>query len=540
MAIETSAVLGGRIWRQWSGRRQSILLLTAALTLCGCGSLPMIDRSAIASHAVAADAKTPLARAAAVGQPAADASGFRLMPLGTLSLDARGQLARRAQATLDVQYYHFADDQTGRWLLRQLRDAAERGVRVRLLIDDLYTGGADALFMGFAAHPNVEVRLYNPFTMARGAGPGGRFLAAPWEWGRINHRMHNKMFIADGAWAVIGGRNIADEYYLRKESDNFIDVDALVAGRVLPALQALFDRYWNSEAVFPLQAIVGPSGTPEQRRASFATATQIDNTPPPGPLPERDVLGYGPIGPDLDAGALRLVWGSAYVFADHPDKPFEGAAGGELMETSVTYNVFEAMRMARQEVLASSPYFIPGRVGMGLFAELRGKGVKVSVLTNSLASTDEPLVHLGYSRYREPLLKMGVELYELSHRRVKDNMRMFLFGASLGRLHAKSLVIDRRVSYIGSMNLDPRSATINTELGAVIDSPQLAEELMRLIDIDRLHGAYQVRLRADGQGYEWVAPDSDGQVVLTDEPDSSWWLRWLGTLLEPLTPENHL
>ena len=540
MATQTKTAVGMCTRGQWSNRLQSTLLLATALTLCACSSLPVVDRAAIASHAVAADSKTPLARAAAAGQPAADASGFRLMPLGTFSLDARGQLARRAQATLDVQYYHFADDQTGRWLLRQLRDAAERGVRVRLLIDDLYTGGADALFMGFAAHPNVEVRLYNPFTMARGAGPGGRFLAAPSEWGRVNHRMHNKMFIADGAWAVIGGRNIADEYYLRKESDNFIDVDALVAGRVLPALQALFDRYWNSEAVFPLQAIVRLAGTPEQRRASFEAATQFNNTPSPGPLPARDVLGYGSIGPDLDVGALSLIWGSAYVFADHPDKPFDGAAGGELLETSVTYNVFEAMRMAQQEVLASSPYFIPGRVGMGLFAELRGKGVKVSVLTNSLASTDEPLVHLGYSRYREPLLRMGVDLFELSHRRVKDNMRMFLFGASLGRLHAKSLVIDRRYSYIGSMNLDPRSATINTELGAVIDSPQLAEQLMRLIEIDRLHGAYQVRLRADGQGYEWVAPDSDGKVGLSDEPDSTWWLRWLGTLLEPFTPEDHL
>ncbi len=516
------------------------LALIALLGLGGCASLPQVDRTALASEAIPASPASALARMAVVGQPAADASGFRLLPLGPYSLDARVQLAQRAQATLDVQYYHFADDETGRWLLRALRDAAARGVRVRLLIDDLYTGGADTLFLAFAAHPNIEVRLYNPFTVARGSGPFGRFLAAPFEWGRINHRMHNKLFIADGAWAVMGGRNIANEYYLRKDADNFIDVDALVAGFVLPPLQALFDRYWNSDAVFPLQAVVPEHRTPDQARAAFEAATDAARTPPPGPLAERDVLGYAPVGAEFDAGAVQLHWGSAYVFADHPDKPFEGGAGGDLLETSVTYNLFEAIRMAEREVQASSPYFIPGVQGMALISGLRQRGVQVSVLTNSLASTDEPLVHLAYARYREPLLALGVELYELSHRRVKDNMRMFLFGASLGRLHAKTVIIDRRVAYIGSMNLDPRSATINTELGAVVDSPRIAAELMHLIEIDRLHSAYRVRRTAGGGCCEWVAPDSDRQRVLTLEPDSAWWMRWWGSLLQPLAPEAHL
>jgi cardiolipin synthase C len=514
-------------------------LAVAVLALGGCSSLPLVDRSAIASQAVPSDARTALARIAPVGQPTPESSGFRLLPLGTFALDARVQLTKRAQATLDVQYFHFANDDTGRWLLRQLRDAAARGVRVRLLIDDVYTAGADDVFLGFAAHPNVEVRLFNPFIRARGSGPVGRFLAAPFDWGRINHRMHNKMFIADGAWAVIGGRNIADEYFLRKESNNFIDVDALVVGQVLPPLQALFDRYWNSDIVYPLQAIARTEQTIEERLASFEDAISVTPEPRPVPFLDRDVLGYGPIGPDLDAGALQLIWASAYVFADHPDKPFDGAVGGELLETSVTYNVFEAISMAKQEVVISSPYFVPGKHGTKLFTALRNRNVRVSVLTNSLASTDEPIVHLGYSRYRTPLLKMGVELYELSHKRVKENMQMLLMSKTLGRLHSKTVVIDKRVSYLGSMNLSPRSATINTEFGAVVDSLQLAKELCHLIEIDRLHSAYRVQMRPDG-GLEWVAPDSNGKIIVIVEPDSGWWSRWLGKFLEPFTPEDNL
>ncbi len=520
-------------------RWRVVAALLVLLAISACSSLPKVDRAAILSEAVAASTSTTLGRLALASAPSPDASGFRLMPLGSFSFDTRVQLVQRVEATLDVQYYHLANDASGRWLLRALRDAAGRGVRVRLLLDDLYTGGTDALLLGLAAYPNVEVRLFNPFTAARGQGQLGRFIAAPHEWGRINHRMHNKLFLADGAMAVIGGRNVADEYFLRRESDNFIDVDAFTVGGVLPALQALFDRYWNSDPVFPLEVIASSSLDPAQLRAQFDEMTGPEHTPPPPQPPPSDILGHAPIALELDRGHLNLIWGSAYVFADHPDKPFE-EAGGELLETSVTYNVFEAIRMARHEVVASSPYLVPGVHGMELLSELRQRDVKVSVLTNSLASTDEPLVHLGYTRYRSAMLALGVDLYELSQRRVKDNMRMFLYGASLGRLHAKLFVIDGRTSYIGSMNLDPRSAAINTELGAVIDSPELALELLHIMEIDRQHNAYRVRLADDGNCCEWVVPDRDGAMVLTEEPDSSAWLRFLGWLVQPLVPEEQL
>ena len=175
-----------------------------------------------------------------------------------------------------------------------------------------------------------------------------------------------------------------------------------------------------------------------------------------------------------------------------------------------------------------------------MFRELRSRGVKVTVMTNSLASTDEPVVHIGYSRYREELLGMGVDLYELSSSRLKDNKRAFLFGKSLGRLHAKLVVIDKKRLFIGSMNLDPRSASINTELGAVIDSPQLARELLRIIDIDRLQSAYRVRLKPGGPGLQWLSNDGEREQILDTEPDSSPWLRFKSWLLTPFVPDEQL
>ena len=519
---------------------QRFALFVAVAMLSACSSLPVIDREARASEAIPLSTETTLGRIAKASTPAPDLSGFRLMPLGLFSLDTRVQLARRAEVSLDVQYYHFENDETGRWLLRALRDAAVRGVRVRLLIDDLYTSGQDDLWLAFAAHPNVQVRLFNPFKRARDHGQGARFLADIGNLARLNHRMHNKLFIADGALAVIGGRNVANEYYLRSATENFVDVDAFTAGFVVAPLQYLFDRYWNSDPVYPLEAVAKTDKSPAALRALFEDWTGPVKTPPPAELPPNDILGYGPIADDLDLGRLGLIWGEAYVFADHPDKPFDGEVGGELQDSSVTYNVFEAIRVAQQEVVASSPYFVPGPTSMEMLRELRSRDVKVTVMTNSLASTDEPIVHIGYSHYREELLRMGVDLYELSSSRLRENKRMFLFGKSLGRLHAKLVVIDKKRLFIGSMNLDPRSATINTELGALIDSPQLARELTRVIDIDRLQSAYRVRLRKPPPGLEWMSSDGEREMILSEEPDSTPWQRIKSWLLNPFVPEEQL
>jgi cardiolipin synthase C len=515
--------------------RRALLLPVLACALSACTSLPKVDRQATASEAIPLSTQTPLGAMASAYQPDPLHSGFRLLPLGSYALDTRVELARRAQVSLDLQYYHFEHDETGRWLLRALRDAALRGVRVRLLIDDWYTTGQDGLLQAFAAHPNVEVRIFNPFVVQRDGGKATRFVSAVGDWKRVNHRMHNKLFIADGAMAVLGGRNIANDYFLRSASENFIDVDAFAVGFVVPPLQALFDRYWNSPVVYPLQSIVSPDAPPAELRRRFEELTGPATTPPPQPLPPNDVLGYGPLREDFEEGRLGLIWDYAYVFADHPDKPFDGAAGGELMETSVTFNVYEAFRKAQTELVITSPYLVPGADGMKLLRELAQRQVHLVAMTNSLGATDEPVVHLGYRKYREEMLDLGVDLYEISPTRTKDNVRHKLFGASVGRMHSKVAVVDRRKVYIGSMNLDPRSATINTELAAVIESPQLAKEMLRIIDLDRLQSSYRVMRKPDG-GLSWAGIVDDREVMFDEEPEASLWLRIKLFILSPIVP----
>ena len=421
--------------------------------LGGCASFAAVDRQAITGTAIGLSKDTMLGRMASSDRRGQDQSGFRLMPLGKFSLDTRIALARRAEVSLDVQYHHIENDETGRWLLRAPRDAADRGVRVRLLIDDFYTGGQDALFLAFAAHKNVEVRIFNPFCCLRESGQAARFAASVGDLKRVNHRMHNKLFVADGAMAVIGGRNVANGYFLRSLGDNYIDVDAFTVGFIVAPLQALFDRYWNADAVYPIHAVTHSTLGHAALRQQFDVLTSAEQTPPPEPLPATDILGYSPIADDLAFGRLSLIWADAYVFADHPDKPVDGEAGGDLMETSVTYNVFEALRKAKTELVVSSPYLVPGKDGMALISDLRARHVSVTILTNSLGSTDEPTVYLGYFDYRVPMLDLGVELYELSSARVKRNKNKHLFGALLGRLHAKLAVVDRQTIFVGSMNL---------------------------------------------------------------------------------------
>ena len=528
-----------RLWCRLSGLLLLLPLLVPLLFSTGCASLPSgVQRTP--SLAIPASTDTTLGRIAANSTPSAELSGFRLLPVAPYALDTRLQLARRAERTLDVQYYHIADDDTGRLMLRTLRDAALRGVRVRLLVDDLYTEDLDPLLLALAATPNMEVRLFNPFPAGRPSF-ATRWLMSAHEFSRVNRRMHNKLFLADGAMAVAGGRNIADEYFMRHASANFVDIDAFVTGKLVTELAAYFDDYWNSPVVFPVQAIASSEFKPAELRAMFETATAI--MLPLDPLPPNDVLGYGPLADDLDAGRLGLVWATATAYADAPARiKGMGASYGlvplEDVE-SVRYNVLDLMRGARSEVVLTTPYMIPGEKGMALMAGLRNKGVKLRVLTNSLAATDEPLVHIGYARYRRPMLELGVEVHELSPVRSSKSKRLGLLSRSTGRLHAKSAVIDRRQVFLGSMNFDPRSDKHNTEMGMFIDSPQLAREMLRLMDLDKLQASHQVMIDKNGR-LRWLAMDDDGEMVLDDEPDADRFVQFLLKLLAPLAPEELL
>jgi len=556
-------VLRPSVWR-------GFVLLVLAAGLAGCASLPdKVERQASKAQGAALD--TPLGRIVKASTVDPEQSGFRLMPTGQYALQARLELARRAQRTLDVQYYQIHDDRTGRYLLRTLRDAAERGVRVRLIIDDLYTSGQDPLLLGLDAYPNVEVRLFNPF-------PAGRknFLtrfAVNWrEFDRVHRRMHNKLFIADGVMAVAGGRNIADEYFMASAGANFVDLDTFVIGAILPRLSSLFDEYWNSERVLPIRAIVQTERSDAELRQDFERMTSAEavpilrvapmpaemglsetvevigstgGTPEPEAPPPNDVLGYGPIVDELNAGKVGLIWADAQAYADSPDKVIGrvstyGVAPIDDVD-SVRYNVVEMMRRARKDVVITSPYLIPGEAGLETFRNsVERHGVKYTLVTNSLAATDEPVVHTGYRRYRPEMLKLGMNLYELSPQKVSRSLRLGRFSTSIGRLHAKSAVVDGERVFIGSMNFDPRSDQHNTEMGLFIQSPALAQQMLKLVDVIRQQGAYKVMLAPNGKDMIWTTTGPGGREEVVEEPETDMWTRVMLEVLSVIAPEGLL
>jgi putative cardiolipin synthase len=507
----------------------------------GCAVLPAHTPNP-PSHAITDVAATKLARIADAAHERAsappDRSGFRPLPEGEFAFDARVALARHAERSLDVQYYLIQDDPIGRHLLRELRDAALRGVRVRLLIDDLYAAGVDELLAGLAAQPNAQVRAFNPLPVRSGSFTS-RLVLSLHEFDRINRRMHNKLFVADNSFAVSGGRNIAAEYFMRSGDANFVDLDMLSVGPVVREFSNAFDRYWNSEHVWPIERV-----TYVREREAGALQHRFDELVADDGVPitlrERDVLRRTSLSSQLERGEVDgLMFASARVVVDDPDKiAREPHSTGS---DTVLENVVQMFGSARREVLIVSPYFIPDDRGIAMMQRAGDNKRKVILMTNSLGATDEPLVYWRYARKREAMLAAGVTIYELSPSLVRKTQEFGAFGQSMGRLHAKLATIDRRWLYIGSMNLDGRSALYNTELGLIIDSEEVVADVRRLRVHDDVKSAYRVRLRADGRGVEWVESDAEGrETVHLDEPDDTWSLRLKNWLLAPFVLEEFL
>jgi cardiolipin synthase C len=513
-------------------------LVIAALSGCA-GVLPKVERTP--SHTLLGAPEAPLVTAARDAGLAADTSGVWPIPQANFALDARLAMIAAASRSIDLQTYLIADDATGRMVLRALRDAALRGVRVRVLVDDLYTTDMDRMLLGLAAHPNVEVRLFNPFVTARDSSLR-RLLALASDLKRLNHRMHNKLFIADGAVALVGGRNLADEYFLRGKQGNFIDFDLLVTGAVLPQLNHWFDLYWNSTPVYPVADIVRASGpppaAPEELRAAFDRNTAADLPEAAPAVP--DFFGAPAFSTGLAQRRSHWLAAEASAFADSPLK-IEPENYSIPVNDTLTHRFLQLLGGAHTEVLLFSPYFIPGAEALDRLKALRASGVGVRVVTNSLAASDEPLTSVGLERHQTTLLKMGVDLYELSSTRLKlDHTLRGLLGSSTGRLHAKMGFIDRTTVLVGSMNLDPRSEKINTEIGLKVHSAPLARMILGAYKVDELAGVYRVTLRPDGAGVRWTAVDADTSEELDVDPDTSLWQRLQLLLLSWFVPESQL
>ena len=463
-----------------------------------------------------------------------DASAAALVTRNVQAFTLRAQTARAAQRSLDVQYYIWRDDLTGRLLKNELLAAAERGVRVRLLIDDMNTAGRDDLLLAMDAHPQLEVRLFNPArnrstTLRRAIEMGLRFVS-------VNRRMHNKAWIADGRVALVGGRNVGDEYFDAAQQVNFHDADLLLLGPAVAQASAIFDAFWNSAEVIPLRALhpgapAADAGQLQRRRSAWLQQLRASDY-------LHEVQQAPPLADSLH-GALRLHWTPRLRVLSDPPQKAAAFASRRAPAHWLMYDLQALLYSARRENWLVSPYFVPGEAGTLLFAGQAARGMDVRVLTNSLAATDVAVVHAGYLRYRPALLAAGVHLYELRRGSAESTYRMGSSGASL---HTKAVVVDGQRGFVGSFNFDPRSAQLNTEMGVMFDDAALAAEVRAMV-AHAMQPAASYELQRDAQGgLRWLGtPDAQGtRQALDTEPDTEFWQRALVRVLSWLPIESQL
>ncbi len=454
-------------------------------------------------------------------------TGVLLLPDGLDAFAARALATRKAGRSLDLQYYIWHDDLTGRLFAREVHAAAERGVRVRMLLDDMNAEGLDPQLMALDAHPNIELRLYNPFRNRKGAA---RVLELVQRVFSVNHRMHNKAWIADGRVAVIGGRNIGEEYFSADAEVNFRDLDLLLFGPAVQQASSIFDDYWNSAAVVPISALSKKS--PEALRRLLTGADQEASEAAAQPYLDR--VAESQMVRDYYQQALRPHWSAGVqVVSDPPLKGREDSRSGWLVD-----RLAATLDTTRHKALLISPYFVPGDAGTAGFAALARRGAEVAIVTNSLAANDVPAVHSGYASYRKPLLEQGVRLYELKARGHTDTAG--LFGSSGASLHTKAFVVDDARGFVGSFNLDPRSVDLNTEMGVLFEDPAIAVDLrneyLRLIDPTVSYWVYR---NAEGD-LRWLDRALVPPRVLDHEPDTSAWQRGVVRVMGWLPIESQL
>jgi putative cardiolipin synthase len=468
-------------------------------------------------------------------------SGLHALPSGTDAFAARAALADAARHTLDLQYYIVRSDTTSQLLLgRVLRAAVQRGVRVRLLVDDLDALGKDPDLATLASFAGVEVRLFNPFA-TRGAFGLGHVLEVLGDAQRLNRRMHNKLWIADNAIGVVGGRNLGDEYFDAAGDVNFTDLDLLVAGPAVRELSASFDAYWNSRWSLPVQAF-------ERRAPDAAARDDLARRL----LRQAEAFRAGDyaatlretrLGRLLRAGQLPLTPAPVAVVFDDPAK-VDAPEGTGAPSSLFGARLRPLMAAAQRELILVSPYFIPTEAGIAALAQMVRRGVRVRVLTNSLASADAvPLAHAGYARRRAALVDAGVELHEMRPDGAGPP-RPRGPRSSGAHLHTKAIVVDRRHVVVGSMNLDPRSRLSNTELGLLVDSPALGAELGRLFDEAaapaRAFGVARAEPGDARSPLRWTTEDHGRTVHHDTEPLTSAWRRALSRLLQLIAPDDLL
>ncbi|MCU0579541.1 MAG: phospholipase D family protein, partial [Desulfobacterota bacterium] len=472
---------------------RSILLLVFGV-LSACATLPT-DFERPPSFAFTDTRDTFLGREAlknTAGHPAQ--SGFIALGSGLDAFTARALAADRAERSIDAQYYLYHGDLIGKLFTWKLVQAAERGVRVRLLVDDMDMEGRDLALAVLDSHPHIEVRLFNPFT--RGTGRRWQFLT---RWGSVTRRMHNKTMVIDNQAAIFGGRNIGNEYFEADPELAFGDLDALAVGPVVQEISSVFDRYWNSELAYPVSVLTDERPTEQEIQQAEKELENFVKSQADSEYVR--ALRHSVLAQKIENKELTFDLGEAQVVFDQPEKIL-----GELEETRyrLAPMLTPYVNDLEAELIVFSPYFVPGEAGTALLTHLAARGVRVRILTNSLASNDVGLVHSGYSKYRKALLRGGVELYELNKdlAREEPEPERRWRGSSKASLHAKSFVFDRRRVFIGSFNLDPRSLQHNTEIGVVMTIPGTAREMGEWFDRNIAQFAFRLELKTEADGSE--------------------------------------
>ncbi|MBL8357938.1 MAG: phospholipase D family protein [Delftia acidovorans] len=588
-------------------QRKTAWLLPLVVALSGCApSLPTQLHRPV-STAFAEPQNTSLGTLLMQGKPPGatrpQTSAFTLLSGAQAAYGARLALVEGAQQTLDLQYYAIHADESTQRLLRGVVEAARRGVRVRVLLDDFHSTGANAQVMRLAFVPGIEMRMFNPLAGARSSALGRAYTLLT-DFQRAQQRMHNKLFIADNAMGVIGGRNLGDAYFDADSASNFVDLDVLAAGPVVNDLSRSFDSYWNNQRAYPVQSLISLKELKQLRERFAGDDDQAQEDDPTPAVPPKEAKADDQTAEQrriiwdqqpMDLRKARWTWASAAVLVDEPakipldrdDGPGPGTSAGAdasaqagpapngqqarpagtlpmgqpagalrqaarpvLEADSVVDGLLALVRKTRRDLLVVSPYFVPGPDMMEAFRGARQRGVRVRILTNSLASNDAPLAHAGYARHRKALLEMGVELYEM--RSTAASVRSAFgagstggggpsgsTGASRAMLHSKLLVVDGHLVAVGSMNLDLRSQLQNTEIALLIASREFGRLATQSIDEGLQDGSWRVEIDKDGE-LVWRASEDSERGDEHSEPDASWGLRLMLKLIGPLAPDHLL
>ena len=490
------------------------------LLLAGCATVPL-DYPRDESFALDPDTPTTLKREidewCAVNP---GPSGFYPLRDGNDALGVRLRLMRIAEKTIDAQYFLMKPDAAGLAFAAELRAAADRGVRVRFLIDDVFTTVSDSLLVLLDQHENIELRLYNP--IARQGMYGMNFLG---DFKRANRRMHNKSFTIDNQITVVGGRNIADEYFGVKEDGEFLDFDVIGLGPVAAKVSMVFDQFWNDERSIPLAGVVKEYSREDLDKArksisestiAKARAAEVRST-------------SAELVQNLFDGGVPMISAVGTVITDDPQK-LANPVGDESFMV-VARDLAEAINAAESEVIVLTPYFVPGKDGIEFWRRVTDRGVRVVLVTNSLAANNHTAVHSGYSRYRKAAIEAGIELYEARASATATP------GMTL-TMHTKAFTIDRRRAFVGSLNVDPRSLEINTEMGLIIESEELATRMAEAIELALPEQAWRVELDPKGK-LQWTSTIDGNLVIENSEPEVGGWRKFKAWFLK-IAPENQL